>query len=76
MFDEYFNGATTVVSKSFVVPTADVSDQRQQQNTTSSTSTTVAADITQLNIQTTPETITQEPIIIANEIINQAKNVM
>ncbi|GJS55141.1 retrovirus-related pol polyprotein from transposon TNT 1-94 [Tanacetum coccineum] len=74
MFDEYFNGATTVVSKSSVVLTADVSDQRQQQNTTSSTSTTVAADITQLNIQITPEPITQEPTVIANEIIDQAEN--
>nr|GEX71313.1 hypothetical protein [Tanacetum cinerariifolium] len=45
MFDEYFNGATPVVSKSSDVPTTDESDKRQQQNTTPSTSTIVAADI-------------------------------
>ncbi|GJT42750.1 retrovirus-related pol polyprotein from transposon TNT 1-94 [Tanacetum coccineum] len=56
MFDELLNGTTPVVSKSSTVTAADAPDQRQQQNTTSSTSTTVAADITSLNIQTTPET--------------------
>ncbi|GKC99797.1 retrovirus-related pol polyprotein from transposon TNT 1-94 [Tanacetum coccineum] len=44
MFDEYFNGATTVVSKSSAVPTVDASDQHQQPNTTPSTSITVVAD--------------------------------
>ncbi|GJV99844.1 retrovirus-related pol polyprotein from transposon TNT 1-94, partial [Tanacetum coccineum] len=48
MFDEYFTGATTVVSKSSDVTTADASDKRQQQpDSTSSTSTlatTVSAD--------------------------------
>ncbi|GJX34139.1 retrovirus-related pol polyprotein from transposon TNT 1-94 [Tanacetum coccineum] len=40
MFDEYFNGATPVVSKSSAVPTTDASDKRQQQpDSTSSTST-------------------------------------
>ncbi|GKD87428.1 retrovirus-related pol polyprotein from transposon TNT 1-94 [Tanacetum coccineum] len=40
MLDEYFNGATSVVSKPFPVSTADASDKRQQPNTTPSTSTT------------------------------------
>ncbi|GKC60785.1 hypothetical protein Tco_1088383, partial [Tanacetum coccineum] len=48
MFDEYFTGATTVVSKSSDVITANASDKRQQQpDSTSSTSTlatTVSAD--------------------------------
>ncbi|GJZ82664.1 retrovirus-related pol polyprotein from transposon TNT 1-94, partial [Tanacetum coccineum] len=74
MFDEYFNGATPVVSKSSAVTTADASDKRQQQNTTPSTSTTVAADLTQLDIQTTPEPTTQEQTVNANENINQAEN--
>ncbi|GJU40312.1 integrase, catalytic region, zinc finger, CCHC-type containing protein [Tanacetum coccineum] len=40
MFDEYFNGATSVVSKSSAVSTADASDKHQQQpDSTSSTST-------------------------------------
>ncbi|GKA43096.1 uncharacterized mitochondrial protein-like protein [Tanacetum coccineum] len=76
MFDEYFNGATTVVSNSSAVPTADASDQLQQPNTTPTTSTVVAVDITQLNIQTTPEPITQAPTINANENIDQAEDVM
>ncbi|GJW00210.1 hypothetical protein Tco_1555461 [Tanacetum coccineum] len=58
MFDEYFNGTTSVVSKSSIVPTADASDKCQQQNTTPSTSTTVAEVITQLDIQTTPKPTT------------------
>ncbi|GKC09989.1 retrovirus-related pol polyprotein from transposon TNT 1-94 [Tanacetum coccineum] len=76
MFDEYFNGATTIVSKSSVVPTADKSDQCPQPNTNPSTLTRVAADQTQLDIQSTPEPINQEPTVIANENIDQAKNVM
>ncbi|GJY91411.1 hypothetical protein Tco_0506607, partial [Tanacetum coccineum] len=48
LFDEYFNGENQVVSKSYVVTTADASDKRQQQpDSTSSTSTlltTVIAD--------------------------------
>nr|GEU57323.1 hypothetical protein [Tanacetum cinerariifolium] len=47
-FDEYFNGENQVVSESFVVTTADESDNHQQQpDSTSSTSalaTTVTAD--------------------------------
>ncbi|GJY23172.1 retrovirus-related pol polyprotein from transposon TNT 1-94 [Tanacetum coccineum] len=58
MFDEYFNRASLVVSKSSTVPTADTSDKRQQHHTTSSTSITVAADTTQLNTQTTFEPTT------------------
>ncbi|GJX10352.1 hypothetical protein Tco_0200211 [Tanacetum coccineum] len=62
------------VSKSSAVPTADASDKRQQPNTTLSTSTTVAADTTQLDIQTTPEPTTQAPISTAIENINQAED--
>ncbi|GJV67135.1 retrovirus-related pol polyprotein from transposon TNT 1-94 [Tanacetum coccineum] len=76
MFDEYFNGAPTVVLKSSVVSSADASDKHHQQNTTSFTSTIVAADLSPLIIQTTPEPITQEPTVIANENIDQAENVM
>ncbi|GKD56966.1 hypothetical protein Tco_1290353 [Tanacetum coccineum] len=40
LFDEYLNGENQVVSKSFVVTTADASDKCQQQSdSTSSTST-------------------------------------
>nr|GEW40983.1 retrovirus-related Pol polyprotein from transposon TNT 1-94 [Tanacetum cinerariifolium] len=76
MFDEYFNGATSVVSKSYVVPTADASDKRHQSNTTPYTSTTVDAYTTQLDIQTTPETTTQAPPVTATKNIDQAKHVM
>ncbi|GKC24711.1 retrovirus-related pol polyprotein from transposon TNT 1-94 [Tanacetum coccineum] len=55
MVDEYFNGASTVVSKSSVVPTADASDKRQPLNITPSTLTIVAADTPQLDIQIIPE---------------------
>nr|GEW68856.1 hypothetical protein [Tanacetum cinerariifolium] len=47
-FDEYLNGENQVVSKSFVVTTADASDKRQQQPdstlSTSTLATTVTAD--------------------------------
>ncbi|GKE42143.1 integrase, catalytic region, zinc finger, CCHC-type containing protein [Tanacetum coccineum] len=76
MFDEYFNGASIVVSKYLAVSTAYASDKRQQTNTNTSTSTTITADITQLDIQTTPEPTTQAPIATAIENINQAENVM
>ncbi|GJU95765.1 gag-pol polyprotein [Tanacetum coccineum] len=66
--------ATQVVSKYFAVTTAGASDKRQQQNTTQSTSITLAADLTQLDIQTTPEPTTQAPIVTATKNINQAKN--
>ncbi|GKD68697.1 retrovirus-related pol polyprotein from transposon TNT 1-94 [Tanacetum coccineum] len=76
MFDEYFNGATIVVSKSLAIPTADTSDQRQQPNINPSTSTTVVADQTQLEIHSTPKPITLEPTVIATENIDQAEDVM
>ncbi|GKB62487.1 retrovirus-related pol polyprotein from transposon TNT 1-94 [Tanacetum coccineum] len=63
IFDEYFNGATSVVSKSSIVTTADALDKRHHSNTAPSTSTTIVADTTQLDIQTTPEPITQEPSV-------------
>ncbi|GJV14176.1 retrovirus-related pol polyprotein from transposon TNT 1-94 [Tanacetum coccineum] len=62
MFKVYFNGDTSVVSKSFVVNTVHASYKRQH-NTTPSTSTTVVAYITQLDIQTTPEPITLAPTV-------------
>ncbi|GJV23323.1 retrovirus-related pol polyprotein from transposon TNT 1-94 [Tanacetum coccineum] len=74
MFDECFNGATPVVSKSSAVSSADASDKRQQQNITPSTSTTIAADLTQLVIQTTLEPTTQAPTVTATENINQTEN--
>ncbi|GJV90497.1 hypothetical protein Tco_1538310 [Tanacetum coccineum] len=76
MFDDYFNGATQVVSKSSAVNTADASDKCQQPNTTPSTSTNVDADLTQLDIQSTPDSTTQAPTFTANENINQEENVM
>ncbi|GJU56299.1 retrovirus-related pol polyprotein from transposon TNT 1-94 [Tanacetum coccineum] len=75
-FDEYFNGATSVVLKSFAVPTIDAFDKRQQTSTTPSTSTTVAADTTQLDIQTTLEPTTQAPTVTTTKNIYQAENVM
>ncbi|GJT28665.1 hypothetical protein Tco_0908940 [Tanacetum coccineum] len=48
LFDEYFNGANQVVSKSSAVTTVDASDKRQQQPdlnlSTLTLSTTVTAD--------------------------------
>nr|GEZ69321.1 retrovirus-related Pol polyprotein from transposon TNT 1-94 [Tanacetum cinerariifolium] len=71
MFDEYFTGATTVVSKSSIIPTTDASNKRQQSNKIPPTLTTIAADLFPLIIQTTPEpTIlapTQAPTITATE---------
>nr|GEV52764.1 hypothetical protein [Tanacetum cinerariifolium] len=74
MFDEYFNGVTPFVSKSSVVTTVDASNKLQQPNTTLSNSTTVAAYITQLDIQTKPEPTTQAPTVTTTEDINQAEN--
>ncbi|GKB56883.1 retrovirus-related pol polyprotein from transposon TNT 1-94 [Tanacetum coccineum] len=74
MFDEYFNEATLVVSKSSVVPIADASDKRHQSNTTPYNLTTVTAYTTQLDIQTTPETTTQAPPVTATENIDQAEH--
>ncbi|GJT75585.1 hypothetical protein Tco_1042310 [Tanacetum coccineum] len=44
-FDEYFNGENLVVSKSFAVTTADVSDTRQPQPDSSSSSSTLATTV-------------------------------
>ncbi|GJZ14713.1 hypothetical protein Tco_0550390 [Tanacetum coccineum] len=46
LFDEYFNGETQVVSKSFVVTTADASDKRQQQPDSTSSTSTLATTVT------------------------------
>ncbi|GJW85746.1 retrovirus-related pol polyprotein from transposon TNT 1-94 [Tanacetum coccineum] len=73
MFDELLNGTTPVVSKSFAITAAYAHDQRQQHNTTSSTSITIAEDIPPLNIQTTPEYISQAPTVTSTENINQAE---
>ncbi|GJX44647.1 retrovirus-related pol polyprotein from transposon TNT 1-94 [Tanacetum coccineum] len=75
MSDEYFNRASPVVSKFSAVLTADASDKRHQPKITLSTSTTVAADTTQLNIHTTPESTSQALIVTTRENINQAENV-
>nr|GFB34742.1 hypothetical protein [Tanacetum cinerariifolium] len=65
MFDEFLNGPSQVVSKSFVVTTADEFIQRQQQQTTS------------LNNHTTPASTCQiptiAPTVISYENINQAE---
>ncbi|GJY55282.1 retrovirus-related pol polyprotein from transposon TNT 1-94, partial [Tanacetum coccineum] len=74
MFDEYFNGGTSVRSKYSAVPTTDASNKPYQSNITPSTSTTVAADTTHLDIQTTPELSPQAPPVTTTENIVQAKN--
>nr|GEX75044.1 hypothetical protein [Tanacetum cinerariifolium] len=65
MFAEFLNGSTLVVSKPYVVATADAHNQRQQHNTTP------------LNTQTTPEppcqVPTQAPTVTSTEKINQAE---
>nr|GFA97412.1 hypothetical protein [Tanacetum cinerariifolium] len=67
MFDEFINGSTQVVSKSFAKTTADASNQRQQQNTTP------------LNTQTTSDATcqvpTQAPTVTSTENINQAETI-
>ncbi|GKC11900.1 hypothetical protein Tco_1008682, partial [Tanacetum coccineum] len=79
MLDELLNGTTPVVSKSSAVTTANAPNQHQQQHTTPSTSTTVAADTPPLNIQTTPESIsqapTQAPTVTPTENIIQAEQI-
>ncbi|GJW00524.1 hypothetical protein Tco_1555775 [Tanacetum coccineum] len=76
MFDELLNGTTPVVSKSFVVITTDVPNQRQQ-HTTPSTSITIAVDTPPFNIQTTPKTtsqaLTQATTVTVNKNIIQAE---
>ncbi|GJY70146.1 hypothetical protein Tco_0473128 [Tanacetum coccineum] len=56
---------------SSAVTTTDAPNQCHHKNTTPSTSTTVVADTPPLNIQTTPETTSQAPIVTANENIIQ-----
>nr|GEZ69996.1 hypothetical protein [Tanacetum cinerariifolium] len=67
MFDKLLNGSSQVVSKSFAITTADVTNQCQQQHTTP------------LNTQTTPEPIcldpTQAPTVTSTANINQAKTI-
>nr|GFC44396.1 hypothetical protein [Tanacetum cinerariifolium] len=67
MFDEFLNGSTQVVSKSSIVTTADILNQRKQQNTTP------------LNTQTTHDltcqVLTQAPTVTSTENINQAEMV-
>ncbi|GJX85327.1 retrovirus-related pol polyprotein from transposon TNT 1-94 [Tanacetum coccineum] len=68
--------AESIVSKSSAITTDDASDKRHQSNTTPTTSTTVAADTTQLDIQTTPDLTTQAPLVTATKNIDHAENVM
>nr|GEW16441.1 retrovirus-related Pol polyprotein from transposon TNT 1-94 [Tanacetum cinerariifolium] len=67
MFDEFLNGSTQVVSKSFAVTTADAPNKCQQQHTTP------------LNTQTTLEPTchvpTQAPTVTPIENINQAETI-
>ncbi|GJS28082.1 hypothetical protein Tco_0488702 [Tanacetum coccineum] len=44
-FDEYFNGENQVVSKSFVVTTANASDKHQQQPDSNSSTSTLATTV-------------------------------
>ncbi|GJS90413.1 hypothetical protein Tco_0773049 [Tanacetum coccineum] len=46
LFDEYFTGENLVVSKSFVVTTADASDKRQQQHDSTSSTSNLATSVT------------------------------
>nr|GEV99903.1 hypothetical protein [Tanacetum cinerariifolium] len=67
MFAELLNGSSQVVSKSFVVTTSDVPNQRQQQHTTP------------LNNQTTPkptcQVSTQAPTVTSTKNINQVETI-
>nr|GEY49295.1 retrovirus-related Pol polyprotein from transposon TNT 1-94 [Tanacetum cinerariifolium] len=67
MFDEYFNKDNQAVPRSFAI-----TDKRQQNDTTPSTSTTVAADLPQLNVHTTPVPKTPTITLNANGNKNQA----
>nr|GEW23706.1 Gag-Pol polyprotein [Tanacetum cinerariifolium] len=79
MFDELLNRSTQVVSKSFVVTTADTPNKCQLQYTTPSSTTNVAADTTLLNTLITPEPtcqdLTQAPTVTSTENINQAETI-
>nr|GEW38699.1 retrovirus-related Pol polyprotein from transposon TNT 1-94 [Tanacetum cinerariifolium] len=67
MFGEYFNKDNQAVPRSFAI-----TDKRQQNDTTPSTSTTVAADLPQLNVHTTPVPKTPTITLNANGNNNQA----
>nr|GFC08338.1 hypothetical protein [Tanacetum cinerariifolium] len=64
MFDELLNGSSKVVSKSFVVSTADAPNQRQQHTTPLNTHTTPAP---------TCQVPTHAPTVTSSENINQAE---
>nr|GFC83135.1 hypothetical protein [Tanacetum cinerariifolium] len=64
MFDEMLNGSSKVVSKSFVVSTADAPNHRQQPTTPLNSHTTPAPTCQTLSITTT---------VISSENINQAE---
>nr|GEU85263.1 hypothetical protein [Tanacetum cinerariifolium] len=67
MFDELLNGSSQVVSKSFVVPTADAPNQRQQQHTTPLTTQTITEPSCQVP--------TQAPTVMSTKNINQAETI-
>ncbi|GJV70167.1 hypothetical protein Tco_1485676 [Tanacetum coccineum] len=46
LFDEYFNGENQVVSKPFVVTTANASDKHQQKPDSTSSTSTLATSVT------------------------------
>nr|GEW41099.1 retrovirus-related Pol polyprotein from transposon TNT 1-94 [Tanacetum cinerariifolium] len=71
MFNELLNGSTQVVSKSFVVTTADTSNKCQLQHTTPSSTTNVAADTTPLNTLITPKSTCQDPTQAPTEELHQ-----
>ncbi|GKA84806.1 hypothetical protein Tco_0806460, partial [Tanacetum coccineum] len=73
MFSELLNGTSPVVSKSSALHAADNPDKRQQHNTTDSFTTTDVADPPPLSIQSTLQTPTQVPTVIAPENIIQAE---
>ncbi|GJS63103.1 retrovirus-related pol polyprotein from transposon TNT 1-94 [Tanacetum coccineum] len=73
MFSELLNGTSPVVSKSSAVHAADNPDKRQQHNTTHTSTTTDVVDPPPLNIQSTHQTPTQVPTVIALENIIQAE---
>ncbi|GJU04356.1 retrovirus-related pol polyprotein from transposon TNT 1-94 [Tanacetum coccineum] len=66
MFDEYFNKDNQPVPRSFTI-----TDKRQQNDITPSTSTTVAVDLPQLNVYTTPVPTTPTITLNANGNNNQ-----
>ncbi|GJT05002.1 hypothetical protein Tco_0839464 [Tanacetum coccineum] len=73
MFSELLTGTSPVVSKSSAIHAADNPNKRQQHNTTHSSTTIDVADPPPLNIQSTHQTPTQVPTVIALENIIQAE---